>query len=197
MGLKISYGATLVQPFGLPAQRAGVIYADPPWQFLIRSPKGNGKSAEQHYECMTLEQIKALPVADLAAPDCVLLMWVTDPMLKYGLEVIEAWGFEYKTVGFYWEKLNADGTPFTGMGYWTRANPEQCLLATRGSPKRVAKDVPRLIRASRREHSRKPDEVYGRVARLCGGVPKVELFARTCWPGWKAWGNQVGHFDTA
>lgn len=179
-----------------------VIYADPPWTFTTYSAKGKGRSAEAHYPCMSFDEIRSIPVADWAAPDSVLLLWVTDPLLPKGLELIDAWGFTYKTVGFYWAKLkkSADAVQldehsfFAGLGYWTRANPEQCLLATRGSPKRIAKDVRRLIVSPRREHSRKPDQVYGRIERLAPG-PYLELFARGRRAGWDTWGNQVGLFD--
>ena len=175
-----------------------VIYADPPWTFQTHSDKGKGRSAEAHYDCMSLADIKALPVADRAAQDCVLLLWVTDPHLRNAFEVIEAWGFAYKTVGFYWAKLaqNWVGIPTVqenwpiGTGYWTRANPEQCLLATRGHPKRLNADVRKLIVSPRREHSRKPDEAYERIERLCAG-PYLELFARQRRADWDAWGSEV------
>jgi N6-adenosine-specific RNA methylase IME4 len=126
-------------------------------------------------------------------------LWATDPLLHRALELIEAWGFEYKTVAFYWVKLNAkarhDADFFTGLGYWTRANPEQCLLATRGKPPRQAKDVRRLVIEKRREHSRKPDCVRERIERLVAG-PYLELFARETKPGWSCWGDQAGLFDT-
>jgi N6-adenosine-specific RNA methylase IME4 len=172
-----------------------VIYADPPWRFNTYSEKGKGRSAEAWYDCLSIKEIKALPVRDLAAEDCVLLLWVADPFLRFGLEVIESWGFIYKTVGFYWIKSNAlldmQGQPIhsapssfpIGLGYWTRANPEQCLLATRGSPHRLNADVRKLVVSPRREHSRKPDEMYGYIERLCPG-PYVELFARNQHPGW-------------
>lgn len=169
----------------------GVIYADPPWNFKTYSDKGLGRSASAWYETLSLDEIKELPVANLAAPDCVLLMWVTDPHLRNGFDVIDAWGFQFKTVGFYWAKTTQDTMPHymhndsfpIGTGYWTRANPEQCLLATRGHPKRINADVRKLIIAPRREHSRKPDETYERIERLCSG-PYVELFARNTRPGW-------------
>lgn len=146
----------------IPPPQAGeyrVIYADPPWRFATYSDKGKGRSAEAHYDCLSLDEIKALPVADWAAPDAVLLMWATDPLLPRALEVLGAWGFTYKTVGLYWVKLNksaaarlskewpllAERDFFTGLGFWTRANPEPCLLATRGHPKRRAGDVPKLL----------------------------------------------------
>lgn len=143
---------------------------------------------------MSLADIKALPVGDIAEKDSVLLMWVTDPFLELSFEVLKSWGFRYKTVGFYWVKTGKSGKPCIGQGYWTRANPEQCLLATRGNPKRIAKNVERLIVAPRREHSRKPDEQYDRIQRLVGG-PYCELFARQRWPGWETWGNQTDKFE--
>ena len=179
-----------------------VIYADPPWTFATYSQKGKGRSAEAHYSCLSFDDLREIPVAGWAARDSILLLWVTDPLLPRGLELIEAWGFTYKTVGFYWAKLNKAASPgacseddfFTGMGFWTRANAEQCLLATRGSPKRIAKDVRRLVVAPRREHSRKPDAVYDRIERLADG-PYLEMFARNSRPGWDTWGTQAGLFD--
>lgn len=177
------------------AGRYGVILADPPWQFMARSPKGDGRSAVQHYPVMGLGGIKALPVAEIAAPDCTLLLWAIDPMLPQALEVIEAWGFTFKTVGFYWTKRTRTGLPFVGQGYWTRANPEQCLLATRGSPKRHARDVRRWIDAPVRQHSRKPDLAKARIERLLGPVPRLEMFSRSETHGWDAWGLETGRFE--
>lgn len=187
----------------LPKKHFKVIYADVPWTFVTRSQKGKGKSPEQHYDCMTIDDIKAMPVAELAADDCALMFWATDPHLKLAFEVIEAWGFKYSTVGLYWAKLNRKSEGFfCGMGYWTRANPEQCLLATRGRPQRQSKgvrklitdDAPKLITSPVREHSRKPDEAYDRIEALLPG-PYLELFARTERPGWTAWGNQTQRFS--
>lgn len=172
----------------------GLIYADPPWHFAIRSPKGDSRSASQHYGTMSLDAIKALPVADIAAKDCLLLMWVVDPMLPHALEVMKAWGFEFKTVGFYWAKTTKHGKDHVGQGYWTRANPEQCWIGTRGRPKRVDAAVRRLIIDRVREHSRKPDLARARAERLLGDVPRLEMFCRTAPPGWDVWGNEVGKF---
>jgi N6-adenosine-specific RNA methylase IME4 len=176
----------------------GVIYADPPWSFRTWSNKGTGRSAISHYDCLDFPALAALPVAQLAAPNCVLFLWAPDPFLPRAFDLISAWGFEYKTVGFYWVKLNAtpkhDADYFTGLGHWTRANPEQCLLATRGKPRRQAKDVRRLVVERRREHSRKPDCVRERIERLVPG-PYLELFARQTTDGWDCWGDQVSLFD--
>src|SRR4051812_37029697 len=193
------------------AGRYRVVYADPPWRFSTYSEKGKGRSAEAHYDCMSLAEIKALPVAGWTAADAALLLWTTDPMLRQSLEVLDAWGFVYKTVAFYWVKLNkargANGGNdagddaeagglllterdfFTGMGFWTRANPEMCLLATRGRPQRRGTDVPKLLIAPRREHSRKPEAAYARIERLLDG-PYLELFARSRRPGWDGFGNE-------
>jgi N6-adenosine-specific RNA methylase IME4 len=181
-----------------PSNRYRVIYADPPWTFATYSHKGKGRNAEAYYDCMTQADIEALPVGEWAAEDCVLLLWTTDPLLTQALEVIRAWGFTYKTIGFYWAKLNKsapsrtynDASFFTGLGFWTRANPELCLLATRGHPKRRRADVKKLIVSPRREHSRKPDEAYERIEALCEG-PYLELFARTPRPGWDRWGAEA------
>ena len=173
-------------------KKYSVILADPPWSFRAWSDKGMGRSAEQHYPTMRLEDIKALPVADLAAGDCVLFLWATFPMLKEALEVVDAWGFTYKTVAFTWVKENRKSPGlFWGLGYWTRANAEVCLLATRGSPKRQSAAVHQVILSPVERHSKKPDEVRERIAALMGDVPRVELFARQQTPGWDIWGNEV------
>lgn len=149
-----------------------------------------------------MAQIKALPVADLCAPDACLFMWAVWPTLPDALEVMKAWGFEYKTCAFSWikadprqlEMFNDDIVPYMGLGYWTRANSEICLLGTRGNPKRVNADVRQAIVEPKREHSRKPDCVPGRIERLVNG-PYLELFARTERAGWSSWGNQTTKFE--
>lgn len=179
-------------------RRYGVIYADPPWSFSNWSAAGTGRNASSHYDVLDFAALAKLPVADLAADDCVLFLWATDPLLPRALALIKAWGFTYKTVGFYWVKLNKRARSgvdyFTGLGYWSRANPEQCLLASRGSPTRQHKDVRRLVVEPRREHSRKPDCVRERIERLVNG-PYLELFTRETKPGWDCRGDQVGLFD--
>jgi N6-adenosine-specific RNA methylase IME4 len=181
-----------------------VIYADPPWNFRTYSPKGRGRCPDAHYDIMTLRDLKRMraEIDRYASPDCALFLWATDPLLPQALDVIEAWGFAYKTVGFYWAKLNKKAPQehftaasfFTGLGYWTRANAEMCLLATRGSPRRRSRSVKRLVIAPRREHSRKPDEIYDRIESLMEG-PYLELFARQSRSGWEAVGHQAELFD--
>jgi len=192
---------------GLKRNHYGAILADPPWSFLTRSDKGKDRSPENHYDCMTLDEIKAMPVAEIAGKDCALFMWVIDTHLAMALDVIDAWGFKHKTRAFEWVKLNkkyddykpedqlahGDRAYFKGMGFWTRANPESCLLATTGAPKRQNKAVRRLIVAPVREHSRKPDETHERIEALVNG-PYCELFARTPRKGWDQMGNEVDKF---
>lgn len=144
------------------------ILADPPWRYETWSGKGRDRcpdarpfkgSPTRHYEVMSWPELLAMEIP--AADDCALFLWVTDPMLPKGLELMEAWGFTFKTVAFTWVKTGKSAPFPMGTGYWTRANPEMCLLGTKGKPKRIHRDVRQLIVAPRREHSRKPDEVNG------------------------------------
>ena len=190
----------------LPNKKYRVIYADPPWDFKNWSDKGmyvppvkgkggGSKNATMHYPCMSIKDICEIPVSKIADDNCVLLMWTTDPMLEKSFDVIKSWGFTYKTMGFVWAKTNKTNLGFfKGLGYWTRANPEYCLLATKGKPKRVSNNVNTLVVSDRREHSRKPDEMYTRIEKLLDG-PYVELFARNTKDGWDSWGNEVIKYD--
>ena len=172
-------------------KKYGVIYADPPWSFKTYSEKGKDRSPEKHYPVLSIADIIRLPVDRIAKDNAVLLMWVVDPLLDQAFKVIDAWGFKYKTVGFTWAKSNKTKPGFfTGLGYWTRGNPEMCLLATKGKPKRLSKSVPQLVIDQRREHSKKPDIMYKHIENLLEG-PYIELFARQKVSGWDAWGNEV------
>jgi len=200
-----------------------IIYADPPWRYknwsmselAQRGEKWARRMGRSPYDVMDTEDICKLPVGELAAKDCVLFLWVTDPKLEEAFKVINAWGFSYRTVAFTWVKTNKkrglaplgehlgalmayglegyfDWLFCFGLGFWTRANPEMCLLATRGHPKRVSNKVQQLCIAPRRDHSRKPDEIRDRIVELCGDLPRIELFARPPIPeGWDVWGDEV------
>jgi N6-adenosine-specific RNA methylase IME4 len=168
-----------------------VIYADPPWQYDMRCGEGIDRAVENHFPTLPLDEIKALPVADLAADHCALFLWTPPPLVKQAIEVIEAWGFEYTTFAFVWVKQTKDEERFaTGMGNYTRANAELVLLGTKGSPVRLNADVHQIILAPRMEHSRKPEEAAERIMRLVPG-PYIELFARRLREGWDVWGNEV------
>lgn len=173
-------------------KKYSIIYADPPWHYETYSKKGQGRSAESHYPTMSLEDIKSLPVSKIAEKDCALFLWTTFPCLQEALQVIEAWGFRYKTVAFVWIKQNRKSDSlFWGMGYWTRANAEFCILATKGHPKRVNPGIHQVIMSHIEEHSKKPDEARNRIVQLMGDVPRIELFARQSPKGWDVWGNEV------
>jgi len=176
----------------LPNKKYQIIYADPPWKWKNYNDKTAHWWVGKHYSLMDLEEIKSLPIKDIVDNDCVLFIWISDPFLSKVFAVIKSWGFEYKTVAFTWVKTNkSDGKDFLGMGYWTRSNPEMCLLGTKGHPKRLSANVKQLVFSKRGEHSRKPDEVRNKIVELIGDVPRIELFARQRFEGWDAWGNEV------
>jgi len=168
-----------------------IIYADPPWRFRVWSrDTGLGRSAESHYQTMTIEELKdmTLPADD----DCALFIWTTPPTFPEALDLIKAWGFEYKTKAFCWVKTNSNSMGlFWGMGYWTRANTEDCILATKGNPKRLNADVHQVVMSQVQEHSRKPSIVREKIVQLMGDLPRIELFARRKVEGWDCWGNEV------
>lgn len=186
----------MIDPFpGLPRQHFGLILADPPWQFSTRSAKGLKKSPQAHYGCMPLAEIQALPVADLAAPDCMLVMWTTGPFLRLAMETLDAWGFDYRTMGG-WGKRSTTGAAWAfGTGYIVRSTMEPYLFAVRGRPRQAVRNVRNFMEAPRREHSRKPDAMHADLERMFPAVPRLELFARQSREGWTTWGNQREKFD--
>src|SRR5690348_8421511 len=127
-----------------PSKKYKIIYSDPAWTYSDKALAGN-RGAGCKYDLMTLDLIKALPVSTIADDDCILFLWATFPLIQEALDVIKAWGFEYKTVAFTWVKHNSIGTNFMGMGNWTRANAEVVLLATKGKPKRIDAGVGQII----------------------------------------------------
>jgi len=174
-----------------------IIYADPPWAYRNWSDKWHKDCPESRwvgnkYHTMKPEDICNLNIESIASDDCILFLWSTPPTIENAFKVINAWGFKYKTKGFCWVKKNkvADSF-FWGMGYWTRSNTEDCLIATKGNPKRLSKSIHQVIYTPIGKHSRKPDEARDRIVKLCGDLPRIELFARQKTEGWDAWGNEV------
>jgi len=183
-------------------KKYSIIYADPAWSYNDKSMNRGG--AERHYETMSIDDIKSLPINDISDDNCILFMWATFPMMQEALDVIKAWGFEYKTIGFNWVKTNkltnVNQTSFLpsesfdvfwGMGNWTRSNSEVCLLAVKGKPIKINSDVHSVIYAPISKHSKKPKEIRERIIRLVGDLPRVELFARQKTEGWDVWGNEL------
>ncbi len=170
-------------------KKYNIIYADPPWRYKDR--KCNG-ACEFHYDTMKIQDICKLPIADISDKDCVLFLWTTYPMLKEAMQLMESWGFKYKTIAFQWVKQNKSGGGFFfGLGRWTRGNTECCLIATKGKPKRVNNSVSQLIVSPIQSHSKKPEEAREKIVELMGDLPRIELFARQQAEGWDCWGNEV------
>jgi N6-adenosine-specific RNA methylase IME4 len=174
--------------------RFGAIMADPPISFATYSPKGDGRCPQTHYRCTPIAELLALPVAELAADDSFLFLWLPLRSVYQVVPLMQAWGFTFSGSAFVWAKQNKSGAGwFMGNGFTTRHNVEICWLGRRGKPQRKSKGIRELVIAPRREHSRKPDEVYQRIEALAAG-PYLELFARQQWPGWVCVGDQVGRF---
>jgi N6-adenosine-specific RNA methylase IME4 len=175
-------------------RRYQTICADPDWHFETFSDKGRDRAPDRHYATSCLDDICALPVAPLAARDAILHLWCMDWLLEGAFKVARAWGFEPINIGFIWNKTNADGSPFMGLGHWTRNGAEICLLARRGNPIRQSAGVRQVIAAPIGRHSEKPEEFFARVARLTGGA-YLELFARKPREGWTCWGDEIPRDD--
>ncbi|MCB5199039.1 DNA methyltransferase [Loktanella sp. TSTF-M6] len=184
--------------------------ADPAWRFEVFSEKGEEKAPQAHYQCMSLDDIKALPVSAIAADDCLLWLWAINPMLPQALEVMAAWGFTFKTAGT-WVKRTVHGRDAFGTGYIFRSSNEPILIGTRGSPKttratrsvvstyddgfHIGADWPGgsiTIEGLARAHSQKPENAFIAAENLMPQARRVELFSRTDRPGWSSWGDEVG-----
>jgi N6-adenosine-specific RNA methylase IME4 len=180
------------QMISFPKAKYQIIYADPPWEYDDKALAGK-RGACCKYDVQDAKWISQLPVASIADKHCALFLWVTLPKLNVCFEVIEAWGFTYKTCAFVWVKRNRKNPSwFTGMGGWTRANAELCLFATKGKPKRINSHVHQIIDSPIQGHSRKPTIVREKIVQLLGDLPRIELFSRMKVAGWDTWGNQTG-----
>lgn len=172
-----------------------MIMADPPWTFALYSEKGEEKSAQAQYSCMSLDQIQRLPISGLAKPDCLLWLWCTNPLLREGIATLEAWGFEFKTAG-HWAKTTKHGKQAFGTGFILRCAGEPFIIGTRGNPK-TTRVVRSVIMGQVREHSRKPPEAYCEAERLMPGARRADVFTREVRPGWDAWGNESNKFEAS
>ena len=168
-----------------------IILADPPWSYFNGSVPQGGVNAQ--YPTIKLDDIKKLPVDKISADTSVLLLWATFPQLQEALEVMKAWGFKYKTLGFSWPKTNKNGTPFFGIGYYAKSNVEVCLLGVKGNAHSLVKSnkVSSVILYPKTKHSTKPAIVREKIVELFGNLPRIELFARQKTEGWDVWGNEV------
>ena len=169
-----------------------LIMADPPWLFENWSKGGEHKNATAKYDCMSMADIRALPVADLASPDSVLWLWATNPMLPEQIDCLKHWGFKYCTAG-HWVKKTVHGKLAFGTGYMLRCAGEPFLIGTIGKPE-TARNVRSVIEGLAREHSRKPEESYKAAELMMPHARRLELFSRTKRAGWDVWGNETEKF---
>ncbi|WP_457799032.1 MT-A70 family methyltransferase [Methylocystis sp. S23] len=206
-----------MRPFGMARRSKGVIVVDPPWLQQMRSAKGEGKAPQAHYRCMTIEEICALPVGELAFPDCWLFLWTCAPLLDKAFVVMNAWGFDYCT-RMAWRKIGSRGGQKVGPGFVVRTMHEDILIGKRGEPPQL-KALPSIVESEpmsrfpassdagiwggsmfdglAREHSRKPDEFYRLVEDFALSEHRADLFARTRRPGWESFGDELGKFEGA
>lgn len=180
-----------------PDKKYQIIYADPPWEYKQSGGvNGSRGMAKTHYDTMPTEDICNLPVDKIAGGGAICFLWATFPNIGEAVKVMEAWGFQYKTAAFVWVKTYPkSGKPFWGMGAYTRANAEVCLLGIskgfKAKEQIKSHAVHQIVEAPVGRHSEKPDEVRRRIVELLGDVPRIELFARERVDGWDAWGNEV------
>ena len=172
------------------SKKYNIIYADPPWAY--RNMGNIQATANEHYSTMNNQDICDLKVEDIADDNSILFLWATFPKIQEALDVIKAWGFEYKTVGFNWVKTNPkSGTPFFGVGWYTKSNAEVCLIGVKGKSPKVSNSVSSIVIEPRGKHSAKPNVVREKIVEFCGDIPRIELFAREKTKGWDVWGNEV------
>lgn len=194
VGPVFSGGCTLQDFHAMrPAGGFDFIMADPPWQFDLFSAAGEEKAAQAQYICQSTDWVKDMPVSALAADDCLLWLWATNPMLPQAFEVMAAWGFTFKTAG-HWVKRTVNGKLAFGTGYVLRCAGEPFLIGTRGKPK-TTRSTRSVIEGPIREHSRKPDEAFAAAEQLMPAARRIELFSRQPRAGWAVWGNEATKFE--
>jgi N6-adenosine-specific RNA methylase IME4 len=191
-------------------QKFQIVYADPPWQYADAGCNG---AAENHYRTLSINDLKKLPVDKITDRDAVLFLWATMPLLPKAIDLMESWGFEYKSNAFHWVKtypIKPGDTcatckgdvarPVFGLGRWLRGNVEPCLLGVKGKPRRIAANVFSLMQETvleyeRLKHSAKPPIARERIVQLMGDLPRIELFARQTHDGWTTLGNEIDGRD--
>lgn len=172
-----------------------VILADPPWTYRDKLKCG-ARGAESKYPCLTLADLQALPVAEVATVNAALLLWIPSPLLPDGIELARAWGFTFKRRAFLWVKRHASGKLCFNLGHWTRGNAEECYLFTRGRPRRAARNISEVLEHPPiKPHSAKPPIVHDLAAKLFEGDRRLELFARVPRDGWRCLGNEIDGVD--
>jgi N6-adenosine-specific RNA methylase IME4 len=164
-----------------------IIYADPPWKY--KENWGNG-AVVHHYSSMEIKDIKKLPIKNLSDDNCHLYLWVTNPFIQEGLDIMKEWGFQYKQI-VTWVKTYKTGEPIMGLGYYFRVCTEHLLFGIRGKLPRLNKSLKNVVFSNQLEHSEKPQEVRDLIIKHSGNLPRIELFARQKVKDWDVWGNEV------
>ena len=178
-----------------------IIYADPPWAY--RNMGNIQATANSKYPTMDNKDICNLKVGEIAADNSILFLWATFPKIQEALDVIKAWGFEYKTVGFTWIKKNKNGGNFFGVGWYTKSNAEVCLIGVKGKSPKISNSISSIVETVRDEHSKKPSIIREKIVEFCGDIPRIELFARKentlfplkDWDGWDVIGDGIDGKD--
>lgn len=183
----------------LPKKKYSIIYADPPWFYPARNNTNTafGKGASSHYSMMKTPDICALPIKNITADNCALLMWTTMPHLEDSLEVLNAWSFTYRTTAFVWVKTTKDGKYRSNPGYYTCSNAEICLLGVKGKMPPQNRTIKQIVSEPITIHSKKPERIRDDIVKLFGDLPRIELFARQKTDGWDCWGNETEKYKKA
>ena len=176
-------------------KKYNIIYADPPWQFSNKKTGGSMKSgAASQYKVTSIEDLKLLDVNSVTADDAILIMWYVGSMPQEAIDLVASWGFTLKNMnGFVWRKLTKKGLPFFGMGFYSRAGSESAIIAVKGKGSQLIKDrsIRAVIESKVSVHSRKPQIFRDSILKLCGDIPRLEMFAREAQEGWDVFGDQA------
>lgn len=177
-------------------KKYNIIYADPPWPYshgTFQSGNRPFMPITKYYKTMNINQIATLPIKNIAKEDSACFLWCTDSHLKYGIDVLETWGFKYKTIAFNWVKTYKSGKYCINTAPYLLKSWELCLLGIRGSMQKykISNNIRGLTIAERTQHSKKPDIIRDKIVELFGDIPRIELFARQKYPGWDAWGDEL------
>ncbi len=174
-----------------------VLYADPPWTYSTNSAKNISNNCTAHYPTLSIDELKALPVKSIASKNAALFLWTSNPILPKAIDLMEAWGFEYKTVFKVWRKQNRDGSPVCVPGWWSRSSTELLLVGARGSPlaNKTILNEPQEFSSQRESHSEKPDEIRDAIFNFLDVSKRIELFSRKVCDDWDSWGLETpGYF---
>jgi N6-adenosine-specific RNA methylase IME4 len=172
-------------------KRYNIIYIDPPWKYSFNNKKETTYTAARHYDSLDLNELIRLPIPQIAAENCALCIWVTNPLTYEVFDLIKLWGFKFKTLLFNWIKHTKNNKVWVSVGNYTRPMSELCWLWMKGSLERLDHNVEQVHYQPVQGHSKKPGIFRDEIVKLFGDLPRVELFARESSNGWDSWGDQL------